>query len=88
MVSVLFALIAGGTGGVVAGGLMTWRTVRRSSVAPVALDPDLDKQIDAAAAQWASAHDRPAAAPLIADKLRLAYVLSQRPRRRSRRWSR
>ncbi len=88
MLTVLLALMAGGVGGGVAGGLARWCVVRRRSVDPLALDPDLDRQIDSAAAQWARVHKRPGAAPLVADKLRLAYVLSQRPRRRRRRWSR
>jgi len=90
MLTVLFALIAGGVGGVLAGGLMRWCAVRRRAVDSLALDPDLDRQIDAAAAQWATVHGRPAAAPLVADKLRLAYVLSQRRTGwgRRRRWSR
>jgi hypothetical protein len=75
--------------GITFGGLVGWRLARRNgSPEPSALDPVLEQRIDAAAAQWAAAHDRPGAAPLIADKLRLAYVLSQRPRRRRGRWSR
>jgi hypothetical protein len=56
----------------------------------VVVDPHVDGQIDHAAAQWADAHHQPAAALLVADKLRLAYVLQQRRRRRRRkgRWSR
>ncbi len=88
MATVLLALMVGGVSGGVAGGLASWRIVRRRSADPLVLDPDLDRQIDAAAAQWAAVHDRPDAAPLVADKLRLAYVLSQRSRRRRRRWSR
>ncbi len=88
MATVLLALMAGGVGGGVAGGLASWRVVRRRPADPLALDPDLDQQINAAAAQWARVHERPGVAPLVADKLRLAYVLSHRPRRRRRRWSR
>jgi len=88
MMLVLFAFLAGGLGGGVAAVLLSRRNVRRGGRDSSVLDPELERQIDGAAAQWAAAHDRPAAAPLIADKLRLAYVLSQRPRRRRRRWSR
>jgi hypothetical protein len=88
MWTVLFTFLAGGLGGGVAAVLLSRHSARRGAPDSPVLDPELDRQIDTAAAQWAAAHDRPAAAPLIADKLRLAYVLSQRPRRRRGRWSR
>jgi hypothetical protein len=75
-----------------AGGLAGWLTARFLAgdrrVDNVATLHRVDEQINDAAAQWAEAHQQPAAAPLVADKLRLAYVLSHRPRRRRRRWSR
>jgi hypothetical protein len=73
-----------------AGGLVSWWVMERTSVPrhqPVArLDADLDEQINQAASQWAAAHGQPAAAPLLARKLRLAHLLNQR--RSRRRWSR
>jgi hypothetical protein len=87
MFTVLVAFLAGGLGGGVATVLLSRLRVQHSSNALV-LDPELEQQIAAAAQQWAAAHGQPAAASLVADKLRLAYVLSQRPRRRRRRWSR
>jgi hypothetical protein len=86
----LMAMVVIGT---VAGGLAGWLTARflsRGRMTDRVVDLDLvDEQIDHAAAQWAEAHHAPAAAPLVADKLRLAYVLQQQQGRgRKRRWSR
>lgn len=88
MLTILLALIAGGVGGGAIALLLSRRDIRRCAPDSSVLAPELERQIDGAAAQWAAVHDRPGAAPLIADKLRLAYVLSQRPRRRRRWWSR
>jgi hypothetical protein len=96
MLTICFlALMVGTLSGTAAGGLAGWLTVRvrflsrERMVDHHQVDPHVDEQIDHAAAQWAEAHHRPAAAPLVADKLRLAYVLQQRRRRRrERRWSR
>jgi len=88
----LLALSAGILGGVVAGALTSRRVLRHArwtSVDQSSTDPDVRDRIDQAAAQWAEANHQPAAAPLVANKLRLAYVLHQRQRRRrDRRWSR
>lgn len=86
MVTMLLACLAGGFGGGVIAVLLSWRARRSASDSPP-LDSALEQHIDGAATQWAAVHGRPAAAPLIAGKLRLAYDLSQRPRRR-RWWSR
>jgi hypothetical protein len=89
MLTVFLALLAGTLGGIASGGLAGWWLCKwRIVCAPPdndAIDPDVDRQINAAADSWAVAHDRPGAAPLIARKLRLAYVLQQR-RARGRRW--
>jgi hypothetical protein len=47
--------------------------------------PAVDDRIDQAAAAWSAVHGRPEAAPLVADKLRLAQRLAEQ---RSRRWFR
>jgi hypothetical protein len=92
MLTILIALMVGTLSGTAAGGLAGWLTVRVLSgdrmVDNVVALLRVDGQINDAAAQWAEAHHQPAAASLVADKLRLAYVLSHRPRRRRRRWSR
>ncbi|MGH2852710.1 MAG: hypothetical protein ACRDLF_00755 [Solirubrobacteraceae bacterium] len=88
MFTVFLALIAGGLGGGVVAALLSRRGVRRNAPETSALDPELERRIGGAAAQWAAAHGQPAAAPLVADKLRLTYVLSRQPQRRRRRWSR
>jgi hypothetical protein len=93
MLPVVLALFVGTFSGTVAGGLLSWWLLDRPSAEPVvapdhlALDPDVEYQIDQAANQWAEAHHRPGAAPLVADKLRLVYTLNQR-RQRRRRWDR
>lgn len=45
-----------------------------------AVDPVTAAEIDEVAAGWAAAHGQPAAAGLLADKLRLAFGLRRRPR--------
>jgi hypothetical protein len=93
MLTIVLALFFGTFSGTLAGGLLSWllnqpRDATRP-VEPLPIDPDVDARIDRAASQWAAANDQPGAAPLVADKLRLAYVLSQRRRQRDgRRWSR
>lgn len=92
MLTVLLALFVGTFSGTVAGGLVSWWLLGQAfaETAPVdrlAVDPGMDDQISQAANQWAEAHHRPGAAPLVADKLRLAYALNQRRRRNRRgRW--
>jgi hypothetical protein len=92
MPTIVVGLMAMVVIGTVSGGLAGWLTARvlsRGQITDRVVDLDLvDGQINDAAEQWAEAHQEPAAAPLVADKLRLAYVLSHRPRRRRRRWSR
>jgi hypothetical protein len=93
MLTILTAVVAGMLGGALAGACVGW-IGHRHAVPPaildeLSLDPDLDAQITDAARGWARQQDQPAAVPLVADKLRLAYVLSQRrARRRERRRSR
>jgi hypothetical protein len=84
-----FLAIGGGTlGGGLAGGAITWwcrrSLARASNGTTVTVDPAVDECIDQAAAQWATAHGQPAAAPLVANKLRLAQRLATQ---RSGRWS-
>lgn len=91
MLTIFFALLAGSLGGILAAGFVSWRRFeRRYGRAPLdhrAIDPDVDRQINEAAAQWATARHRPGVAPLVANKLRLAYALSLRQARRpQRRW--
>ena len=93
LLATLFILTLCAVSGAV-GGLVTWWLMEHTSdvSAPlhqplVGLDAALDEQINEAASQWASAHGQPAAAPLLARKLRLAYGLNER-RRTRRRWSR
>ncbi len=92
MLALLIASMVGTLGGAVAGAVAGWWTVRRQSAQPIvphelSLDPDLDQRITKAARQWAAQQDQPDAAPLMADKLRLAYVLSRGRKRRRRWWS-
>jgi hypothetical protein len=91
MFTILIALIAGTIGGTLAGVVAGRWAIRRQSAPPttlddLGLDPDLDQQITEAARQWAVRQGQPAAAPLVADKLRLIHAIGQR--RRRRRWSR
>jgi hypothetical protein len=85
-------LLAGGVGGGAVSGLTIWRNNRRhvhcSELEQPGLDAAHERDIAQAARQWAAAHDQPAAAPLVADKLRLAYTVNQRrqERRSRRRW--
>lgn len=88
--SALTFLLGGLSGGLV-GGLVGWRSNRRRLQFAERQEPRLDaaheQDIAQAAWQWAAAHDQPTAAPLVADKLRLAYVLNQRRQgRKHRRW--
>jgi hypothetical protein len=91
MLTILFALLTGLLGGIVAGGCVSRWLLRRhlSRLSPdsAAIDPELDRQITEAAWQWAESHGRASAAPLVANRLRLAYVLKQ-GRTRRRRWRR
>jgi hypothetical protein len=89
MLTILLTIIVGALSGAV-GGLAIWwllqqRHVKRLPLHQPAIGRDVEERISQAASQWAAAHGRPAAAPLLARKLRLAYVLNQRRRRR---WSR
>lgn len=91
MLVILLALSAGLLGGFAAAGLVCHRLLRHDRSASFdqeAIDPDLDRRINQAAHQWATAQDRSEVAPLVARKLRLAYVLNRRrSRRRYRRSS-
>lgn len=83
MLVVCFALLLGTLGGGLAGVLVSWwlltrRCIEAPPAADLGLDPDLDEQIRRAASDWAEAHDRPGVSALVADKLRLVYVLGQR----------
>jgi len=91
MLMILLSLLAGLVSGAAGGGLVSRRLVQRTRSIPSSeeyIDPDVDRQIKRAASQWATAHGQPAVAPLVASKLRLAYVLSRRrERQHERRWS-
>jgi hypothetical protein len=94
MLTIVLALFLGTFSGTVVGGLVNWwlSVQTRTETVPLerlAVDPDLDAQIDQAAGLWAEAHHQPAAASLVADKLRLFHELNQRRmRRHGRGWSR
>lgn len=94
MLTIVFALFFGTFSGTLAGGLLSWGLLNRTQdaarpVEPPPIDLDVDARIDRAASQWAATNHQPEAAPLVANKLRLAYVLSQRRKRLDgRRWSR
>lgn len=77
--------------GALAGGLLVWlvshlasRTARPDHFT---LGHEVDEHIRRGAQQWAAQHGRSdTAAGLVADKLRLNYVLHQRRAHRQRRW--
>ena len=90
MFTIFIALTVGALGGALAGGVAGWWAGRQRQAQSTMLDglgpdADLDQQIVEAARQWAVRHGQPAAASLLADKLRLAHVVGQRRRGR---WSR
>lgn len=91
MVTIVSAFVAGVVGGGIGAGLVGWRLlrdVRSDDAMEELIDPDLDRRINQAAQQWAVSHGQEAAAPLVARKLRLAYVIGRgRQRRRQRRSS-
>lgn len=78
----LAALLGGLVGGLL-GALLTRHGAeddRRDYLLAPVIDPLTSEQIDNAAEMWAEANDRPEAAGLVAEKLRLAYTLRRRPR--------
>jgi hypothetical protein len=90
MLIITIALMVGASGGALAGAVAGWRVVRRQPAEPalppnVGLDPELERRIGDAAQAWAEHHGQPDAAPLLASKLRLTYVLG-RGRKRRRHW--
>jgi hypothetical protein len=54
----------------------------RAQPSPADVTPEVERTIQEAATRWAGARGRPWAAPLIADKLRLAYRLREQTARR------
>jgi hypothetical protein len=94
MFTTIVALMGSTLCGALAGGVTGWwagrqRQAQLTMLYDLGLDPDLDQQITEAARQWAMHQGQPAAASLLADKLRLVHMVRQRPRRRRRwRWSR
>ncbi|HEV3322109.1 MAG TPA: hypothetical protein VG147_07975 [Solirubrobacteraceae bacterium] len=87
MLTILIAAVVGALGGTVAGAVVSRWTVRRQPAPPatlddLSLDPDLDQRITEAAHQWATQQGQPDAAPLVAGKLRLVYVLGRGRKRR------
>jgi len=91
MLSLLLLLFLLMAPGALLGGIAGWLAARwyllqqqpEEAPLPVSfIDPQVDAEIDQAAAQWAAANDRPeAAAGLVAEKLRLAHTLHRRSRR-------
>jgi hypothetical protein len=77
------AAFFGGLLGGLLGAFLTRRDTeddRHDYVPAPVIDPLTSEQIDDAAEMWAEANDRPEAAGLVADKLRLVYTLRRRPR--------
>jgi hypothetical protein len=92
MVTICLAFLLGALSGAVAG-VLVGRHLLQSARLAVSdrepIDPEVELQIKQTARQWAEMHNQSGAASLMADKLRLAYVLHrQLERRRGRRWSR
>jgi hypothetical protein len=91
MLLIIFMLFLSSFSGSLAGGLVLFRLLYQPTLSAGSRhhgsDPVLDEDIQVAATQWAEAHDQPAAAPLVADKLRLAQALAQRRQRDRGRWS-
>lgn len=87
----LLGVAWGALGGSLVGGAIAWFTRRPhrlhaiDGIDTADIDPVLNEQIDQAAAQCAATYGQPAAAPLIADKLRLGHRIV---RRSSGRWYR
>ena len=71
-VAVMFAV------GSLLGWLLSKKRPETRAVRPPKLDPELEHQMDLAAARWAAAHGRPEAAGLVASKLRLTWALLHR----------
>jgi hypothetical protein len=93
MLTLFLALVVGLIGGVTASGLIGWRLLRRSMCEPScrhgSLDPSVEQRINELSREWAASHGRSAAAPLVANKLRLVYSLNRRRAgHKNRRWSR
>lgn len=94
MLTVVLALFFGTFSGTVMGALVSWWLLAQAHKETVplqglAVDSDMGERIDQAAARWAAESHQPAAAPLVAGKLRLVHALNQRrARHHGRRWSR
>lgn len=84
VITVVVATICGGLAGGIAGRFRR-RTVDRQPIDQTipSFDPATEAWIDQAAKQWATAHGRPEAETVIANKLRLGTTLQERrqPRR-------
>lgn len=82
MLSLLLTFALALLAGIIGGGMAAWALLRRRASAepPLPEQPDewVSAEIDQAAAAWATAHGRPEAAPLMADKLRLLHRLGLR----------
>lgn len=93
MLLVLLALLIGTLSGTLVGGLLVLQLLSRNPAEAVPVEPAVsvgpavDAQIRRTAVQWAKTHQRPGSESLVADKLRLVYVLNRR-RRQKRRWTR
>jgi predicted exporter len=84
MVNLLLLVAVSALIGVTAGLLAVRWWVGRlgpKTSAPEPTDPFVSAEIDQAAAAWATAHGRPEAAGIMADKLHLLYEIGQRRRR-------
>lgn len=90
MLAILLTIMVGALSGA-AGGLAMWWLLQQRHAEYIpshqpAIGRDVEERIGEAASQWAAAYGQPAVVPLLARRLRLAYVLNQR-RRSRRRWS-
>jgi hypothetical protein len=86
VIELLAGTVLGFVLGVVVLSVFRWRGRRRLLQTPISLSvvPRSDEHIDAVAEAWARANGVPAAAPLVARKLRLFQAVEAR--RAARRW--
>jgi hypothetical protein len=86
-IATVAALCSGLLGGVVGWWLRARYTDVPEVVQPVWIDPMTSAEIDRLATAWAQAHDRPQAEELVADKLRLAWMLRHGQQPSGQSWS-
>jgi hypothetical protein len=80
MYEIIISTLAGTACGALAGGLAGWRQARRMTnptTTPTDAPPSEDDWVQGVAREWATAHGRPEAETLIANKLRLGLSLRE-----------